>query len=333
MKTDNRHSDSYPSVANRYTPVDLNTPYRPAVIPASTPPALSRHPLTKPPSNLLSIIARHIPVATMLGRVQDWTFVWPGNIKCTLVLSIGEVSIATNRDYLPIEVQNGDWVHAKLLFDRGTGSSARLLKAVLVRRQSADPTTCWLPSAEHDRYSHMLRLRQLLSKLEPAVQAIFILAMASQQVERKFYRRIAALDHHVYPGSLLDQSVLAAELMYACHHVGPRDRDIAALVCLLYDVGKVSDDQIRPDRPRLALGMQPHPLTVAHLSPALNQIASFDPQLIATARDLLVPCSWVEWLRPPGIQPKLKHSCHDALQKSWHHKPPEGNSKRTGEIA
>jgi hypothetical protein len=293
-------------------------------------------PVPSTPATLdLRSLFLYTPVITVLGRVQDWAMTWPGNITCTLLLSIGAVRIATNRDYLPTEIQDGSWVVAKLMLARGSScSSTCLFSAVEIRLQKGDPTTSWWPTADCERQAHMRRLRQLLSRLEPGLQAIFMAVMANAKVQHKFVKCMAALDHHSYPGGLFDQSVEAAELVYSRKYLGRRERGIAAMACLLYDIGKISDAQILLDRPRLGLGMQPHAQTAGHLRHPLNQVSCTDPDLVASLRSLLARCRWIEWLSPPGLPLNLKQHAHLALQKSWKlAKPGHHDSSNSGASA
>ena len=279
------------------------------------------------PKNLdLSHLFRMTPIMTVLARVQDWKYAWPGTITCTLVLSIGSVQIATDRDHLPTEIEEGDWVVAKLMWARGVGSAgsttARLLSATQVRLQKSDPRTSWWPTAVCERKAHLHRLRHLLSRLEPALQAIFMAVLAKKEVQHRFFNRIAALDHHLYPGGLFDQSVQAGEAVFRQKCLDPRRRQIAVLAALLYDIGKVSEDSILTDGPRLRLGMQAHALTTGHLHHALHHVDRHDPALVATFLDLLKGCSWTERLSPPAVPRNLKQHLHQALRQSWVVKPP-----------
>src|SRR5659263_146050 len=54
-------------------------------------------------------------VITVIGRIEDWTLGWAGRIRCTLCLSIGDLPLTANRDTLPLEIQNGRWVRARVL--------------------------------------------------------------------------------------------------------------------------------------------------------------------------------------------------------------------------
>ena len=78
----------------------------------------------------LPALFRDMPVITVLGRVQDWTLHWAGRISCTLRLSIGSISVAANRDTLPLEIQDGSWVRARLeLNEESSGPATTLLSA------------------------------------------------------------------------------------------------------------------------------------------------------------------------------------------------------------
>lgn len=274
---------------------------------------------------------RNASVITVLGRVENWTLEWAGRIRCSLRLSIGELPLTGNRDTLPLEINNGSWVRARVLLRRGSpGSATRLLSVTTVRPKKSDPTASWLPTSQYHRHAHMHRLRLLLSQLEPGLQAIFMAVMVDAKVQLGFLNCIAAGDHHTYPGGLFDQSIEAAELAYQQEHLGPRDRGIAALACLLFDLGKVSDDQFRPDRSRCGLGLEPHVNTMRHIARTLDSVARFEPDLVASLRMLLKKCDWTEWLSAPGIALTLKQCVHQVLQDSWQFDQPINDSTNTG---
>lgn len=262
-----------------------------------------------------AVLFSGIAVITLLGRIEDWRLHWAGRISCTLCLPFGDVPLTANRDTLPLEIQVGSWVRARLLLRHS--APPLLLSATDVKMNRWDPTTAWLPTVPYHRAAHMRRLRVLLSRFEPSLQAIFMVVMANTQVQRRFFWRIAASDHHIYPGGLFDQSVKAAELAYQQTQLSQRARGLAALACLLFDLGKVSDDQFRPDRIRFSVGLAPHPDTDRHIRRALDAVSRFEPDLVESLRTLFDPCDWTEWLSPPGITPTLKQSVHQALQTSW----------------
>ncbi|MDZ4208463.1 hypothetical protein [Rhodoferax sp.] len=298
---------------------------------AASCPAASR---ATPFANTLTIdpnvlFPRHT-VITVIGRIEDWTLAWAGRIHCTLCLSIGDVPLRANRDSLPIEIQNGHWVRAKLMLRRGSsdpsGISTLLLSSSLIRPRQSNPTA-WTPTVPFHRFAHMRRLYRLLSQLAPGQQAIFMAVMADSRIQQGFFLRIAATDHHTYPGGLFDCSIEAAELTLRQEHLGTKERGLMALVCLLFDLGKLTDERYEPDQMRCHLGLAPHPGTVRLIDLALDAVARFEPDLFVAMHQLLGPCDWTEWLSPPGIAPTLKQHIHQAIQQAWHIDPAIASSQ------
>ena len=164
----------------------------------------------------------------------------------------------------------------------------------------------------------MSQLRQLLSRLAPGPQAVFIVAMNDVDVQRHFFERVAASDHHCYPGGLFDQSVRAAELAHAQTYLNGRDRDLATLGALLFDLGKASDSSLAPDAPRLAQGIRPHPMTRPRLERALSAVQAIDPSLPKELRNLFAaPQAAVI----TAATVRLAAMMHEAIRLSWE----EGN--------
>lgn len=307
-KQDNFSSPGYQQ-ANRNAGV-YTVRSRPVSGPARASRAVPRNAFTLDPLLLFP----QSSVITVLGRVEDWSLEWAGQIRCTLCLSIGDVPIAANRDSLPQEVRNGAWVRAKLLQRRG---SAMRLLGVKVVTPEPGMTTAWTPTLVFHRTAHMRRLRRLLSQFKPGLQAIFMAVMVNERVQHGFLLRIAATDHHSYPGGLFDHSIEAAEQVYRQEGFSEHERGLAALTCLLFDLGKVLDVQIRPDRSRRYTGLEPHALTLCCIWRALDSVARFEPELVASLQMLLAAGDWTEWVAPPGIVPTLKQCVHQALQQSW----------------
>ncbi|WP_293606452.1 hypothetical protein [Polaromonas sp. UBA4122] len=83
-------------------------------------------------------------VITVLGRIEDWKLEWAGRIRCTLCLSIGDLHLTANRETLPLEIENGHWVRARVLLRRGTPESTRLLSVTVVQAEEVPPTS-WTP--------------------------------------------------------------------------------------------------------------------------------------------------------------------------------------------
>lgn len=263
------------------------------------------------------VLFRHTSVITVIGRIEDWTLEWAGRIRCTLCLSIGDMPLTANRDTLPLEIENGCWVRARVLLRRGSsGSPMRLLGVTVVQLEQIAPTS-WTPTVLFHRYEHMRRLRLLLSKLEPGLQAIFMAVMVNAQVQHRFFFRMAASDHHTYPGGLFDHSIEAAEMVHRQKHLSRRERGLAALACLLFDLGKVSDEEYRADRHRCTSRLEPHANTARHIGRALDSVERFEPDLVESLRMLLVKNDSTEWPSQPGLTPTPKQCVHQALQQSW----------------
>ena len=263
------------------------------------------------------VLFPYTSVITVIGRIEDWKLEWAGRIRCTLCLSIGDLPLTANRDTLPLEIRNGTWVRARLMLRRGTPEPTRLLSVTVVQPEEVAPTS-WTPTVLFHRYEHMHRLRLLLSKLEPGLQAIFMAVMVNAEVQHRFFFRMAATDHHTYPGGLFDCSIEAAELAYQQLHLGQRQRGIAALVCLFFDLGKVSDEQFRPDRPRCSSSrFETHANTARLIGRALVAVERFEADLVESVRMLLAKNDSTEWLSQPCLTPTLKQCVHQALQQSW----------------
>lgn len=276
----------------------------------------------------------HSAVITVLGQVQDWTLQWAGRIHCTLRLSIGDIPLSANRDSMPLEIGQGSWVRAQLLLrPASSGATACLLSATHGKLIKGEPSTAWLPTQPYHRQAHMRRLRLLLSHMEPALQAIFMAVMGEAQIQKGFFTRLAASDHHSYPGGLFDCSIRAAELAYQQRDFSASERDLAALACLLFDLGKVLDPHYGADLGRGRLSLAPHAQTAGLLGRVLETLDSVEPELVAGLRSLLARCDWTEWLSPPGLMPSLKQRVHQCLQQAWQWSPPLDDAKTTSGAA
>ncbi len=293
---------------------------------ATSPQALAATPSTLIPAagtfklELLHLF-RWTSLVTVMGRLENLKLNWGGQQRCTLHTSIGDLPLQANRETLPPEISNDSWVQVTLRLRRGVTdpeqSNTNLLRVVAGKLSKGDPTTAWVPTVPNNRPEHMRRLRLLLSQLEPGVQAFFLSVMVQESVQKGFFSRIAAMDHHCYPGGLFDCSVQAAELAYRHRQFSLRERGIAALVCLLFDLGKVKDELYRSDRQRCDTALEPHPNTASLLRRELATMAHFDAALVETVRSLLIPCEWTEWVAPPGITPTLKQCVHQAMRDAW----------------
>ena len=253
-------------------------------------------------------------VITVVGPVKDWTLEWAGRIRCSLELSIGNLKLRANRDSLPLDIQDGTWVQAKLMRSHSDVSTVHVLSAVATN--PAPGQTAWVPTSLYHRSVGMRELRSLLSTLEPALQGLFMTLMADAQVQRRFFWRPAAADHHCYPGRLFDQSVAAAKVAHQGQYADERERGLVTMASLLFDIGKVFDARLEYDRTRTWPRLQPHPLSERRLERPLTRIARQQPELAADLRELLAN-------DPIGTgsgaarMAGLRTHVHTAIQKSW----------------
>lgn len=308
-------------------------PKRSSVIEATTVQAFKAAPLTEASSNACGAaespdtklnfgrLHHKTPVVSLMAQVQNWTLAWAGRISCTLHTSVGDIIVHTNREKLPIEIQDGSWVHVKLLLARSSNSWHTLLSATLVFPSEEDPKVAWLPVAAYANKSHMYRLRQLLSKFNPSVQAIFMGAMAAPTVQQGFFARVSARDHHEGLGGLFEHSIHAAEIAHANLNLSKQERDIAALTCLLFDLGKANDPCVRVDGNRIAAGLYPHPMTIRLLDPALKMVEGWNPELVAQVRFLLKDRTSLSSQTAAEV-PTIPQQCiTQAIVQSWQMDP------------
>ena len=270
--------------------------------------------IARSPINLHQLF-RQSTVVTVLAQVKHLSVGLGGSILCTLELSIGSIVANTKRELVPILRLKNEWVIAKLLHT--SSGKFTLLSARETSMRKNGPTTAWLPRTESHRTAHIKRLRLLLSTMEPALQAIFMGVMATEAFEKTWLTRISATDHHTYPTGLFDHSVEGAEWMFKCSYLTPREQGVTALACLLFDIGKVKDEQYRPDAMRLRQGLAPHPSTAQLLSPTLACVAQHDKELVDLLKTVMGKLDWTEWISPPGIEWTMKQHMHDTVQWSW----------------
>ncbi len=228
------------------------------------------------------------PVTNVLGRIERIELGWAGRMECALQLSIGRLTVRLNRDQLG-DLAEGDWVHVRLRRafdkDRSHPSVFSIQPAAPQLLQQGD--AAWAPVVAHVRLAHQARLRTLLSRLAPELQAAFIAAMVDSRLQRRFLWRIGAADHHGYPGGLFDQSVCAAEIAYAQCHASEHERDLATVAALLFDLGKVGDRRLSADAPRSVGGLEPHAGTLPRLSQALQRLERVAPAVAGELQALL----------------------------------------------
>lgn len=255
-------------------------------------------------------------IFTVIGQVDDWKLGFAGRIRCTLRLSFGELQLSANRDTLPIDtIGGGDWVRAKLMHRHDEGVAMHVIGAV-----ATVPTpdeTSWIPVALYHRHAAMRELRRLLSTLEPAWQALFMAVMLDLQVQRRFFWRPAAADHDCYPGGLFDRSVAAATLASQVGYTDERDRGLATLAGLLFDIGKATDMRLLDDRTRCWPELQPHVTTAARLKSPLTRLAKSEPLLAADLSDLLAGDGSPRTVQLTPRLASLRKQVRDAVCESW----------------
>lgn len=213
---------------------------------------------------------------TLVAQLKGLERGWGRRVRLHLNSTLGELCLETSQEKLPEKLQAGDWVRvwARRRFGEGD-TSVTLLRLTLA---TPDCKTAWVPVAHSHRQAHMQRLRGLLETLEPALQLVFTLALTDAQLQRRFFWRVAAADHHCYPGGLFDQSVEAARRQ----GLSARALGLAALAALLFDLGKTGDPQLSADASRAEgalLTLAPHRLTARRLEQPIAQARRLAPQL------------------------------------------------------
>lgn len=260
------------------------------------------------------------PVTCVLGRIERIDLGWAGRMQCTLQLSIGRLAVRLRRDQLG-DLAEGSWVHVRLRrgFDKSQPHPSVFSMEAAAPDLLRQGDTAWAPIVTRLRHAHEVRLRTLLSRLAPEVQAAFMAVMIDGRLQRGFLWRIGAADHHGYPGGLFDQSVRAAEIAYAQCHATEQDRDLATLAALLFDLGKVQDPRLSMDAARLAGGLEPHHQTLWRLEPGLRQLDLVAPAVGAQLRALLGATGSDATAEGQPLQPlqRLRTHVRQAVQASW----------------
>ena len=253
-------------------------------------------------------------VFTVIGQVHHWHLGWAGRIECGLRLSIGDLALRANRDTLPMEIGNGSWVRVKLMHRHDENSVMHVLSSVAT--VPAPGETSWVPVSLYHRSAGMRELRRLLSTLEPGLQGLFMSLMLDRQVQRHFFWRPAAVEHHVFPGGLFDQSVDAATRAYAASYSNEHDRGLVTLASLLWDIGKVSDGKLREDHQRGWPELQPHAMTSRRLKRPLELLDQTHPALAQEFAALLAgPEASVAPMTNRTAD--LRRRVHRAVHESW----------------
>ena len=253
-------------------------------------------------------------VFTVIGQIQHWHLRWAGRIECGLRLSIGDLVIPANRGTLPLELGAGDWVRVKLMHRHDDDATMHVLSAV--GTVPAPGETSWVPVSLYHRQAGMRELRRLLSTLEPGLQGVFMSLMLDRQVQRQFFWRPSASDHHCYPGGLFDQSVGAAAMAHSAEYDNPHDRGLVTLASLLWDIGKVSDVRLREDHQRGWPELQPHAMTSRRLKRPLELLVQSHPALAREFAALLAgPEASIAPLTTRTAE--LRRGVHRAAHESW----------------
>ena len=253
-------------------------------------------------------------VFTVIGQIYQWQLGWAGRIECGLRLSIGNLALRANRDTLPMEIGNDSWVRVKLMHRHDEDSAMHVLSAVAT--VPAPGETSWVPVSLYHRSAGMRELRRLVSKLEPGLQGLFMSLMLDRQVQRHFFWRPAASEHHVFPGGLFDQSIDAAARAYAAAYSNELDRGHVTLASLLWDIGKVSDGKLREDHQRGWPELQPHAMTSRRLKRPLELLEQSHPALAQEFAALLAgPEASIAPMTNRTAE--LRRRVHRAVHESW----------------
>lgn len=251
---------------------------------------------------------------TVLGTINDWRPGQDGNISASLRLSVGTLPIVARPEALTPAISNGGSACIIKLrrLHRDGGQVAYVLSATSVAPRKPGETSWW-PTSLYHRHAAMQQLRRLLSTLEPGLQGIFISAMVDAQVQRRFFWRLGACDHHCYPGGLFDMSVAAARLAQQGAYDNERERGLSTLASLLFEIGKVFDERIEPDWVRLLPELQPHAQTSRRLQAPLLRVARMHPELASDFAQLL-ECP--ELAPSPHLMP-LRNRVRHAVSQAW----------------
>lgn len=255
-------------------------------------------------------------VTTLLALVTAVDVGWARRMRLRLHSSLGHLAVEGNLDQLPEDVQAGDWVRVRAMRRHGEGETP--LK--LMRLMKCEPSckAAWLPNALCHRLAHAERLRVLLSALEPSLQMVVMLALADPQVQRRFFWRVGAADHHSYPGGLFDQSVEAAELASLGGDEEPHVHSLAAVAALLFDLGKVGDDALADDWPRSVgphISLAPHRLTLRRLQRAIERTRQLDEVRMDELQAVLFAAP-TELAPSPPLQ-RAAHIARKAVWQTW----------------
>lgn len=250
-------------------------------------------------------------VTTVLGQVRRIDLGWAGSVRCRLQTSIGEMTLLGNRETLCLDREPDDWLRVRVMRRHRDEPALHVMKSIQTMPASR---TAWVPTSLHHREAHMRRLRTVLDRLEPAMQALFMVAMCDAVLQRRFFWRVGAADHHCYPGGLFDQSVRAAELAHAMDYPSMQERSLATLSALLFDLGEAGDERLTDDRVRRQAGLRPHSMTARCLERAMCAVEVMQPKLPNELRNVLAApqaaCVTTATVR-------LARQVHEAVLQSW----------------
>jgi hypothetical protein len=257
-------------------------------------------------------------VSHFLARILRYELGFAGAARCRLRLSVGEVTVIGNRDTVPLTLNEGDCVSVRVM--RSYREDTPALRVMRMSPATSQCGVAWLPTTLCHRTAHLKRLLTLLAQLDPSMQAFFMTAMADAQAQRRFFWRVAASDHHCYPGGLFDQAVDAAELAFAHSHADHAARSVAAMGALLFDIGKVFDEKLSRDTGRLQQVLMPHRLTRVRLKRAYEAGDVLEPALSAEPVELLRAVLEANPGSPVGGPPQVGQlaSCvRAAVERAW----------------
>ncbi len=258
-----------------------------------------------------------IGTSRILGRVARLELGWAGRLQLHLHTSVGDVVIKGNRDNISLDLEKGDWVRAHV--SRPVNPGRRDVELVSIRVVKTVPnleTTAWLPTSLCHRENHLRRLRRMLTQLAPPLQVAFMVAMQDAQLQRRFFWRVGAADHHGYPGGLFDQSVCAGELAWA--HSAPGDplRGVATLAALLFDLGKAFDPVLARDKLRVLKPLAAHPMTAYRLRRAYDALVCLAPAMGEILKAVIETNPGSAVGGPPEVA-ALTERVRAAVRQSW----------------
>lgn len=221
-----------------------------------------------------------LPPPVLRGTLEDVVLGHDGGWRFNLNTSIGSFPVRLRWQELSFNVKSGYCWQMRLLLGLRDRTGAVTATNPRPFFNQGREEAAWVPFHHCERESHMGRLRRLLLTLTPSLQTFFLVAMSSYHVQRHYFKRIGAADHHVYPGGLFDQAVEAAEIVAAQRkNITPLEQELAIVATLLLDIGKVHDPFMRFDARRRRLAVAAHPYTEKVLAPAFKALRHLDARL------------------------------------------------------